>query len=300
MVNGFSSPFAGAYCVIKYAASPSPRGYFRPRRNFNIAPFLRHFQATAGCKSLSQQTVARRIRLFAGKLFVGQPKPVESALQKGYNIYVMDSSFARNLTRLRKAAGLTPEQLAEKLFVTRQAVSKWERDESSPDIDTVVAIAELFSVTTDQLLKGEVPTDSEINVAEIADGEGFRSSQRRKLARSMVIFALFECAALCLATGVLFTSLIGIAEHIWLVLLTLPVLAPLIFGIRFYGVFGAAWFSYFVYVPVVCLIIFEVTVLFVPEVFGAWLCFLFIPLYYAAAVMWTVVLLMRRKAQGAK
>lgn len=175
-----------------------------------------------------------------------------------------------------------------------------ERDESRSDIDTVVAIAELFSVTTDQLLKGEVPTDSEINVAEIADGEGFRSSQRRKLARSMVIFALFECAALCLATGVLFTSLIGIAEHIWLVWLTLPVLAPLIFGIRFYGVFGAAWFSYFVNVPVVCLIIFEVTVLFVPEAFGAWLCFLFIPLYYAAAVTWTVVLLMRRKAQGAK
>ena len=212
----------------------------------------------------------------------------------------MDSSFSRNLARLRKAAGLTPERLAEKLFVTRQAVSKWERDESRPDIDTVVAIAELFSVTTDQLLKGEVPTDSEINVAEIADGEGFRSSQRRKLARSMVIFALFECAALCLATGVLFTSLIGIAEHIWLVWLTLPVLAPLIFGIRFYGVFGAAWFSYFVNVPVVCLIIFEATVLFVPEAFGAWLCFLFIPLYYAAAATWTVVLLRRRKAQGAK
>ena len=162
----------------------SPRGYFRPRRNFNIALFLRHFQATAGCKSLSQQTVARRIRLFAGKLVVGQPKPVESALQKGYNIYVMDSSFSRNLARLRKAAGLTLERLAEKLFVTRQAVSKWERDESRPDIDTVVAIAELSSVTTDQLLKCEAPTDSEINVAEIADGEGFRSSQRRKLARS--------------------------------------------------------------------------------------------------------------------
>ena len=278
----------------------SPRWYFRPRRNFNIALFLRHFQATAGCKSLSQQTVARRIRLFAGKLVVGQPKPVESALQKGYNIYVMDSSFSRNLARLRKAAGLTLERLAEKLFVTRQAVSKWERDESRPDIDTVVAIAELSSVTTDQLLKCEVPTDSEINVAEIADGEGFRSSQRSRLARSMVIFALFECAALCLATGVLFTSLIGIAEHIWLVWLTLPVLAPLIFGIRFYGVFGAAWFSYFVNVPVVCLIIFEVTVLFVPEAFGAWLCFLFIPLYYGAAVTWTVVLLRRRKAQDAK
>lgn len=79
----------------------SPRWYFRPRRNFNIAPFLRHFQATAGCKSLSQQTVARRIRLFAGKLVVGRPKPVESALQKGYNTYV--ASLKARLRRRRSA-----------------------------------------------------------------------------------------------------------------------------------------------------------------------------------------------------
>lgn len=76
-------------------------GYFRPRRNFNIAPFLRHFQATAGCKSLSQQTVARRIRLFAGKLVVGQHKPVESALQKGYNTYI--ASLEARLRRRRSA-----------------------------------------------------------------------------------------------------------------------------------------------------------------------------------------------------
>ena len=84
----------------------SSRGYFRPWRNFNIAPFLRHFQATAGCKSLSQQTVARRIRLFAGKLVVGQHKPVESALQKGYNTYIASLE-----ARLRRRSAVAEWQL---------------------------------------------------------------------------------------------------------------------------------------------------------------------------------------------
>lgn len=211
----------------------------------------------------------------------------------------MEFSFARNLTALRKAAGLTQEQLAEKLFVTRQAVSKWERDESRPDIETVVAIAELFSVSTDELLKGAVPTESRITVCEISDGDNFKTVQRRKLARQMILFAVFECAALCLAIGVLFTSLVGVAEHIWLIWLTLPVLAPLVFGVRFRGVFGAAWLPYFVNVPIICLIAFEIWVFFAPSLYGAWMCFLFIPLYYAAAATATVTLLRKKKTQAA-
>lgn len=212
----------------------------------------------------------------------------------------MEFSFARNLTALRKAAGLTQEQLAEKLFVTRQAVSKWERDESRPDLDTVVAIAELFSVTTDELLKGSVQPEKQISVGEISDGDGFKSTQRKKLARSMVFFGLFECAALCLVVGVLFTSLVGYSEHIWLIWLGLPVLAPLIFGVRFREVFGAAWLPYFVNVPIICLIAFEVWAIFAPSVYGAWLCFLFIPLYYAAAATATVTLLRRRRATSSE
>lgn len=59
------------------------------------------------------------------------------------------------IAALRKANGLTQRELAEKLNVSDKAVSRWERDENAPDIMLIPVIAEIFSVTTDELLKGE-------------------------------------------------------------------------------------------------------------------------------------------------
>ena len=56
---------------------------------------------------------------------------------------------------LRKARGMSQEQLAQHLEVSRQSVSKWELNEAIPDLNRVVAISELFGVTTDYLLKEE-------------------------------------------------------------------------------------------------------------------------------------------------
>jgi len=55
---------------------------------------------------------------------------------------------------LRKQKGLSQEQLAEMLGVSRQSISKWELDDSAPDIATLVKISEIFGVSTDYLLKG--------------------------------------------------------------------------------------------------------------------------------------------------
>jgi len=60
--------------------------------------------------------------------------------------------FARNLRQLRKSRGLTQAQLADQLFVSTQAVSKWERGESSPDISHVRKLTELLRVSADALL----------------------------------------------------------------------------------------------------------------------------------------------------
>ena len=60
-------------------------------------------------------------------------------------------------------------------------------------------------------------------------------------------------------------------------------LAPLAVLVRFYGFFGRAWAPYFVNVPIICMFVFEMLVFFAPESEGSWLCFLFMPLYYAAA-----------------
>lgn len=56
------------------------------------------------------------------------------------------------LIKLRKAAGLSQEEVAEKLEVTRQTVSKWETGQSSPDLDKVLPLCDLYNVTPDELL----------------------------------------------------------------------------------------------------------------------------------------------------
>lgn len=59
------------------------------------------------------------------------------------------------IATLRKANGMTQKQLAEKLNVSDKAVSRWERDESAPDLTLIPVIAEIFRVTSDELLRGE-------------------------------------------------------------------------------------------------------------------------------------------------
>ena len=63
--------------------------------------------------------------------------------------------FSEKLQALRKASHLTQEQLAEQLFVSRTAVSKWETGKGTPNIDSLKAIARLFHITIDELLSGE-------------------------------------------------------------------------------------------------------------------------------------------------
>ena len=61
-------------------------------------------------------------------------------------------SFAEKLRTLRKQAGLSQEKLAEKLSVSRQAITKWETDMGTPDIENIMAISALFDVSIDELL----------------------------------------------------------------------------------------------------------------------------------------------------
>ena len=58
-------------------------------------------------------------------------------------------TFGEKLQSLRQRAGMSQDALAERLQVSRQAVSRWERDETMPETDKVVALADIFGVTTD-------------------------------------------------------------------------------------------------------------------------------------------------------
>lgn len=73
----------------------------------------------------------------------------------------MDLAMAQRLVNRRKAAGLSQEALAAQLGVSRQAVSKWERSESSPDTDNLIALAALYGVSLDELLYGEAVDDAD-------------------------------------------------------------------------------------------------------------------------------------------
>ena len=64
----------------------------------------------------------------------------------------MEQKVIDNLIKLRKENGYSQETLAEKLNVSRQAVSKWERGESSPDSDNLIALAKIYNISFDDLL----------------------------------------------------------------------------------------------------------------------------------------------------
>lgn len=74
----------------------------------------------------------------------------------------MKQTFGKRLTELRKKKGWTQDQLATKLSISSQAISKWENDSSMPDLGAIVKLAELFNVTTDYLLGNK--TQQEVTI----------------------------------------------------------------------------------------------------------------------------------------
>ena len=70
-------------------------------------------------------------------------------------------SFGAMIAAMRKEQGMTQLELAEKMGVTDKAVSKWERDLSFPDVNSIPRLAEIFDVTVDELM--QVKSDSKEN-----------------------------------------------------------------------------------------------------------------------------------------
>ena len=101
-------------------------------------------------------------------------------------------NISDRIQSLRKAKGITQEQLADAVGVSRQAVSKWEAEQSVPDLERVVAMAEYFDVTTDYLLRGIEPAPK-------------RDSGSRVSPRTMCIIATaLDAAGLILGGGLWF------------------------------------------------------------------------------------------------
>ncbi len=89
--------------------------------------------------------------------------------------------LGQQLKAHRKELGISQDELAEKIFVSRQSISNWENNKTYPDIHTLLLLAETFGVSLDELIKGDVEEmKEEINAQERA---GFN--------RDSVCFAIF-------------------------------------------------------------------------------------------------------------
>ncbi|MCD7729409.1 MAG: helix-turn-helix domain-containing protein [Clostridia bacterium] len=75
-------------------------------------------------------------------------------------------SFANNLYYLRKQSGISQEELADRLNVSRQAVSKWETGESYPETEKIIAICDMYGVTMDELIRGDITVKKENDVPD--------------------------------------------------------------------------------------------------------------------------------------
>ena len=102
--------------------------------------------------------------------------------------------LADKIIDLRKKNGWSQEELAEKLGVSRQAVSKWESAQAIPDLGRVLAMADLFSVTTDYLLRdeNEAPTP-----AAVEDSAPDSSVRRVSMEEASAFLALCRKRSVC-------------------------------------------------------------------------------------------------------
>ncbi len=82
------------------------------------------------------------------------------------------------ISALRRAAGMTQRELGEQLFVSDKTVSRWERDECTPDLSLIPLIADLFGITADELLRGERKSAQTADTAEKNEETAARQAQK--------------------------------------------------------------------------------------------------------------------------
>ena len=88
----------------------------------------------------------------------------------------MNIELANRLYEYRKQSGLSQEELAEKLGISRQSVSKWERAESCPDTDNLIELSKIYNVTMDELLNTskDIKNIKEEKVEEVKEEKPYK------------------------------------------------------------------------------------------------------------------------------
>ena len=206
---------------------------------------------------------------------------------------IVDGKLGERLLALRKASGMTQEQLAEKVFVTRQAVSKWERGESVPDLELLVALAEMYGVSLDELVLGTRADEPEPAGLE-AEREEFLKTRKKRVFLKAVFTFVLAVGVWGLILGIVHSAALAAAPDIWIAWFTLPVVPPLVVLAAFFHYIPKEWRAYFFLVPFVAGLVY-LALHYLADTDAAWLAFMLIPLYYIPAVVYTVVSLRAKK-----
>ncbi len=109
--------------------------------------------------------------------------------------------FNNRLYQLRKQKGLSQEELANRLNVSRQTVSKWEVGDSTPDMEKLIAMSDLFDVSLDRLVMGKEdeekpPISAKSEFATVLNEKVLTSNNKKKAKRILKIVGIIAAAIL--------------------------------------------------------------------------------------------------------
>lgn len=123
----------------------------------------------------------------------------------------MKMTIGTKIQTLRKQHGLSQEQLAETLGVSRQAVSKWEAEQSVPDIDKIILICDYFGVTTDYILRNEDLSCSQIAQSTNANENEEKKENTENKKKSTILLAVAVMLyILCIVPIILIQNTFGV------------------------------------------------------------------------------------------
>ena len=114
-------------------------------------------------------------------------------------------TFSEKIINLRKAHGWSQEDFAEKLNVSRQAISRWENDSALPDALNILQISKLFGVTTDYLLNDDYTSDRDIPVVRNATQETDNIILKKKQGHFIAAIC-FTLASFCWIMSLAYSS----------------------------------------------------------------------------------------------
>ena len=123
-------------------------------------------------------------------------------------------NVADRIQNLRKIKGISQEQLAEAIGVSRQAVSKWESEQSTPDLEKIILMSDFFDVTTDYLLKGIEPTNEieHMTVGDVIDNKILTDANGKRVKKILryVLYVFIGVLAVDLLAFIIYVIIHGL------------------------------------------------------------------------------------------